>query len=174
VGFDPRRLRHGEWIVGGGAVVLAVALFALPWYGIKSPFTQTAASLGRPTSFTGWDSLSHVRWLVLATIVIGLALVWVQGTRPSPAWPATLSTIETVVAFLSALVLIYRVLINIPGNDSLLERQAGSYIGLVATFVIVYGGYASMRQEGLSERDANTDIKTLSVVPSTPDTAADS
>ena len=173
-GLRPSWLRHGEWIVGGGAVALAVALFALPWYGIKSPFPQTAASIGRPTSFTGWDSLSHVRWLVLVTIVVGLALVWLQGSRRSPAWPVTFSMIETVLAVLCSLGLIYRVLINIPGNDSLLERQAGAYIGLVATFVIVYGGYASLRQEGLSERDANTDIETVSLAARTPDAAPDS
>jgi NO-binding membrane sensor protein with MHYT domain len=174
VGFDPRRLRHGEWIAGGGAVVLAVALFLLPWYGLKSPFAPTAASLGRPTSFTGWASLSHVRWLVLATIVLGLTLALLQGVRRSPAWPVTFSVIETVFALLCSLALIYRVLINIPGNDSLLERRAGAYIGLAAALAMFYGGYASMRQEGLSERDANTDIATVSLAAGIPDTAADS
>jgi hypothetical protein len=158
VGFDPRRLRHGEWIVGGGAVALAVALFLLPWYGIKSPFAQTAASLGRPTSFDGWDSLSHIRWLVLATIVIGLALVWLQGARRSPAWPVTFSVIETVIALLCSLGLIYRVLISIPGNDGVIEPRVG----------------ASMRQEGLPVRDANTDIPTVPLAAGTPDTATDS
>jgi hypothetical protein len=174
VGFDPRRLRHGEWIVGGGAVVLAVALFLLPWYGVKGPFAQTAARLGRPTSFDGWDSLSHIRWLVLATILVGLALAWLQGARRAPALPVTFSVFATVFASLCSLALIYRVLISIPGNDSLLERRAGAYIGLAATLAMVYGGYSSMRQEGLSERDANTEIETVSLGTGAPGTARES
>jgi hypothetical protein len=174
VGFDARRLRHGEWIAGGGAVVLAVALFLLPWYGVKSPYAQAAASLGHPTSFTGWNSLSHVRWLVLITIIVGLGLVWLQGARRSPAWPATFSVIETVFALLCSLALIYRVLISIPGSDSMLEPRAGAYIGLAAVLAMLYAGYASMRREGLSERDANTDIRTVSVGAGTPTTTLDS
>jgi len=98
VQFVPSRLRRGELIAGGGAVVLAVSLFLLPWYGVRSPFGPTAASLGASTSFTGWNSLSHLRWLVLITILLALALVWLQATRPAPALPVSVSVIMTVVA----------------------------------------------------------------------------
>jgi hypothetical protein len=173
VAFDPRRLRRGEWIVGGGAVVLAVALFLLSWYGVRSPLTQTA-SLGTRTSYTGWESLSHVRWLVLITIIVGLALVWLQGTRPSPAWPVAFSVIAAVFALITTLALIYRVVINVPGEDSLLEAKAGAYVALAAAVAMVYGGYASMRKEGIAERDARTDIETVPLTAGTPDATPDS
>lgn len=159
--FVPSRLRRGELIAGGGAVVLAVSLFLLPWYGVRSPFGPTAASLGASTSFTGWNSLSHLRWLVLITILLALALVWLQATRPAPALPASVSVIMTVVALITSLALIYRVLINVPGSNSIVDRKAGGFVGLLAAIAIFYGGYASLREEGLPERDARTEIETV-------------
>lgn len=143
--------------------MLAASLFLLPWYGLKSPFGPTAASLGLTTSLDGWNGLSHLRWLLLITIVVALALVWLQATRRAPALPISFSVIVTVLALVTALALIYRVLINVPGSDTLVDRKAGGYVGLVASLAIVYGGYASMRQEGLSERDARTEVETVAL-----------
>ncbi len=70
--FDLSRLRRGEWIAGGGAVVLAAAMFLLPWYGLESPLGPTAATLGQPTSWDGWHGLTNLRWLVLVTILVAL------------------------------------------------------------------------------------------------------
>jgi hypothetical protein len=159
--FDPTRLRRGELIVGGGAVALAAAMFLLPWYGIKSPFGLTAASLGLTTSLDGWNGLSNIRWLVLVTILVAAALVWLQATRRAPALPTTFGMIVTVLGLLTVLALIYRVLINVPGANSLVDRKVGAYVGLIGSVAVFYGGYASLRGEGLSERDARTEIETV-------------
>jgi hypothetical protein len=166
--FDGSRLRRGELIAGGGAVVLLASLFGLSWYGVKSPFAPTAATLGRTTSFTGWDGLSHLRWLVLLTAVLALALVWLQAANRAPALPAAVSVILTVIALIDALALIWRVLIDVPGANSLVDRKAGAFIGLVAAIAIVYGGYRSLREEGLPARDARTEIETVKLGPATP------
>jgi hypothetical protein len=163
VDFDPSRLRRGELIAGGGAVVLAVSLFLLPWYGLRSPLGPTAASLGASTSFDGWNGLSHLRWLVLVTILVALALVWLQATRRAPALPVSASVVLTVLGFLTVLALIYRVVINVPGSDSLVDRKVGAFVGLLAAIVMTYGSYASMREEGLPGRDARTEIETVSL-----------
>jgi succinate-acetate transporter protein len=69
--------------------------------------------------------------------------------------------ILTVLALLTSLALAYRVLINVPGSNSIVDRKAGGFVGLLATIAIFYGGYASMREEGLPERDARTEIETV-------------
>jgi hypothetical protein len=166
--FDGSRLRPGELIAGGGAVVLLASLFGLSWYGVKAPLAPTAATLSRTTSFTGWDGLSHLRWLVLLTAVLALALVWLQGANRAPALPVAVSVILTVIALLDVLALIYRVLIDVPGANSPVDRKAGAFIGLVAAIAIFYGGYRSMRQEGLPKRDARTEIETVTLGPATP------
>jgi hypothetical protein len=150
--FEISRLRPGELIAGASAVALLVLMFAVPWYGVKTPLGYTAATLGVPTSFTGWDSLAHIRYLVLLTALGALALVYFQSTRRSPAIPTSLSIVLSAVAALTVLVLLYRVLVNVPGPGDL-NRRAGSYLGLLAAIGVCYGAYRSLRQEGVAPAD---------------------
>jgi Mn2+/Fe2+ NRAMP family transporter len=159
VDVDPSRLRRGEVVAGGGALVLALALFLLPVYGVTSTFAPTLASESQPTSFDGWHSLLHLRWLVLVTILVAFALVWFQSTRRAPAIPVTCSVLVTVFSLLTALALFWRVLIDPPGGY--LEVRYGGYVALVASLAMFYGGYLSMREEGLPARDARTDVETV-------------
>jgi hypothetical protein len=153
--LDPSRLRRGELIVGAGAVVLLASMFALKWYAV-SP--QAPSRLGSPTSWNGWNGLTHVRWLVLLTIACALLLVLLQATRRAPALPVSMSVIVTVLGGLTALVLLYRVVINVPGSD---DQKAGAFVGLISAFALAYGGYLSMRREGIGARDAPAAIETV-------------
>jgi len=139
--FVPARLRRGELLAGASAVVLAVLMFATPWYG----------------TVHGWDGLTHLRWLELLAIVVALALVLSQMTRPSPAIPVSLSMITTVLGDLAFLGLVYRVLINAPGPST----KVWAYLGLASGLALAYGGYLSLRQEGIAERDAVHDVETV-------------
>jgi hypothetical protein len=155
--FDPSRLRRGELIVGASAVALLACMLVLPWYGLSGAAGRTAQALGLPTSLTGWRALTDLRWLMLVTIALALALVVLQATQRAPALPVTMSVIVTVFGSITVIALVYRVLINPPG-DSFLSPKAGAYLGLISALGIAYGGYASMRQEGLSAKDVRTDI----------------
>jgi hypothetical protein len=162
--FDPSRLRRGELIAGGGAVVLVLALFVLPFYGVTSTFAPTLASESQPTSFDGWNSVADIRWLILVASLVAFALVWFQATRRAPAVPVTASVFVTVLGLLTALALVWRVLIDPPGG--VLEVRYGGYVALVAALVTFYGGFRSMREEGMSKRDARTDVETVRLTDS--------
>jgi hypothetical protein len=133
------RLRRGEWIVGVSSVVLLVSMFALTWFDV--PHSEKTQN--------GWDSLSHARWLLIITIAAGFVLVYVQASRSSPAIPVTTSLLVAVLGALSVLWLIYRLFIS-PAGD----RQAGAYVGLVAAAGIAFGGFLSVRDEGIAPADA--------------------
>lgn len=139
--FDAGRLRRGELLAGTGAVLLVVFLVAGKWYGHGA------------TSRTGWQALTALRWLLLVTIAAALALAAAQVICRSPAIPVTLSLIVALLGPISVLALIYRVLINAPAHE-----QAGAYLGLLSAVAIAYGGYLSLREEGISRRDAPRDI----------------
>jgi len=143
--FDLSRLRRGEWIAGTSALVLLACLLLLQWYG----------------SLNGWHGLTHLRWLVLLTILAALALVYSQASRRAPAIPVTMSMIVTVLAGVDAIALVYRVLIDPPGGAS--SAHAGAYLGLVSALALAYGGYRSMRTEGIAERDQVDAIETVSL-----------
>ena len=146
------RLRPGEVISGAGGVLLLVLLFGVPWYGVKSTVGPT---------ITGWDALTTLRWLLLVTIIVAVALAYFQATRSAPAIPVTLSVILTALGLLSSLALIYRVLINVPGSDSVVDARVGAYLGLAVALAILYGGYTSLRREGISPEDAPAEIETI-------------
>jgi hypothetical protein len=148
---DPSRLRRGEVIVGVSSALLLAFMFALPWYGRG----------GAATSLNAWHSLSGLRWLILLTVVAGLGLVFLQLTRRAPALPVTMSVIVMLLGGIIALALIYRVLINLPGPDGVLDAKIGAFLGLIAAWAIAVGGFLSTRQEGLTARDARTEIPTV-------------
>ena len=165
--FDPARLRKGEMIVGASAVVLLASMFALKWYGVGGSLAHTATRLGDPTSVTGWNGLSYLRWLLLVTGLAGLALVFFQATRRAPAVPVSFSVIAAVLGLLSSLALIYRVLINQPGPNNLIDQKAGGFVGLAAALVLTWGAYLSLREEGTLERDGPGEIETVRLGGST-------
>ena len=141
-------------IVGASAAVLLASMFLLSWYGPSGTLRPAAAGVAVPTSVNGWNGLTNLRWLLLLTIGCSFALVFLQAMRRTPAIPVTFSVIVTVMGILTMLALIYRVLIDIPSTHGVDEAKAGAYVGLVSAIVLVYGGYVSMRQEGIAARDA--------------------
>jgi hypothetical protein len=156
------RLRLGEAVAGLGGLVLLFSLFVTTWYGTTGPISPTAALLGASTSYNGWHALTDLRWLILITAALAIALAYFQATRRAPAIPVSLSVIVTVLALLTVLFLIYRVLINVPGPDSVIDRKAGAYLGLISSLAVLYGGSTSLRHEGIRPSDAPAEIPTVS------------
>jgi uncharacterized membrane protein YedE/YeeE len=135
---DLSRLRRGEWSVAAGSVVLLVSMLVLPWY--EGPFgAQTV---------TGWQSLIHLRWFVVVTLVASAALLYFQATRRAPAIPVTLSLIVSVLGSVCAAWLLYRVAI-----DPVAGRKVGAWVGLAGAIAIAYGGFSATRREGLAPHD---------------------
>ncbi|HEY1509243.1 MAG TPA: hypothetical protein VGF93_09600 [Solirubrobacteraceae bacterium] len=161
MGFQWSRVRLGEMIAAFAGVLLLVSMFVLPWYGYKGQLAPLAAKLGVSTTHDAWTSLSTARWLLLITIVASLALLYLQATRSSPALPAAFSLFVTLLGGLSALVLIYRVLIDVPGPNDVVTRDVGGFVGLVCSIAIAYGGYRSLREEGIAPQDAPSEIPTI-------------
>jgi hypothetical protein len=159
--LDPSRLRRGEWVAGAGALVLLASVFALPWYAVKAPYRPTASLLGVATSADGWHSLTGLRWLLVLTFISAVSLAYFQATRRAPAIPVSLSVIVSVLSLISLLALVYRVLINVPGADSVVDQRAGAYLGLLSTCAVLYGAYESLRREGIAARDAPGEIETV-------------
>jgi hypothetical protein len=84
--------------------------------------------------------------------------VFLQGTRRAPALPVSFSVFVTVLAVLTSLGLIYRVLINAPDSW---DTKPAAYLGLVSAFAVAYGGYRSMREEERSDPARTATIRTV-------------
>lgn len=145
--FSLSRLRGGEWMMGLAALALLVILFALPWYGFESVYAHNAAALGQKVHFSGWQSLSVIRVLVLILVAGAFAAFYLQARCAAPAIPVCAVVLETAFGLVVVAALIDRVLVNVP-NVHLLQAEYGGYIALALAVAIVVGGYISMRQEG--------------------------
>jgi preprotein translocase subunit SecG len=153
--LDRTRLRRPELIVGVGGLVLLGSMLLLPWYTLTEVTGPPGPQYFIQISVDGWHGLNHAHWLLLVTILVAFALVFFQLSRRAPAIPVTLSLVVAVLGALSILWLIYRVLINPPGS-----RDVGGFIGLLSAAAITYGGYASVRLEGIAPGDAPSEIPT--------------
>lgn len=156
--FELSRLRSGEWIAGVSALVLLIVMFAVPWYGLKGSAAHSAGAVGISTSINGYNEFTHLSWLILLTIIVVFALFFLQATRPAPALPASFSVIALVLCVLTTLWLIYRVVLNVPSGDGLLEQKYGAYVGLACALVMTYGAFRSLREEEHPDTERNARI----------------
>ena len=153
------RLRWPEWVVGAGGVVLLGSM-PLPWY-TRAP---SSGRWGRrrlpPQSVDGWHGLGHERWLIVATGLAAFNLVFLQARQRAPALPVAATALAAPLGVGSTVWLIARVWIAPPS-----EREIGSPIGLLGAAAIAYGGYKSIRLEGIAPADAPSEIPTISLEP---------
>jgi hypothetical protein len=153
--FDRSRLRWPEWTVGAGSLVLLGSMLLLPWYQLTESTPPPGPQYFITNSVDGWNGLQHARWLILVTIVAGIALFVFQATRRAPAIPVTMSLVVMVLGGLTVLWLLYRVAIDPAGG-----RKLGGWVGLLAGCAITYGGYKSLRLEGIAPSDGPDQIAT--------------
>jgi hypothetical protein len=143
--FGRSSLRVGVLLAAAGALLLAVLMFAVKWYGPGA----IAAGQVVATSINGWHALTHLRWLMVLTVASVLALVIVAATTRRRALRVALSAIVTLLGLASLLWLGYRVFISIPPG-----QKPAAYIAVACAVAIFLGGGLSAYEEWTSENAA--------------------
>jgi hypothetical protein len=151
--FDLSRLRLGEKIAAGAAVLLFVLMF-FDWYSVS----VDAGPLGDfSVGGSAWQVFGFIDLYLFVVILAAIALAVLTATERTPALPVTASVIVTALASLGTLLVLYR-LIDTPVGDVPdgvdVGRTIWAFLGLIAVAAIAYGGYLSMRDEGTSLSDA--------------------
>ncbi len=147
------RLRSGEVLIAVAVVVMLVALFGLSWYG------ASAGPGGRIAAANGWNGAPHLHWLLAIAILVGLALVIAQAACRAPAVPASLDVVGTVIALITVLWLILRVVIDAPAH-----QLFGPWLELIGAVGLLTGAFLSIRQEGIAEADGPGEIPVVELV----------
>jgi hypothetical protein len=141
------RLRQGALISAGSALVLLVVMFATKWYGVDEIPGRVATRTQVTHATNAWHSLSIVRWLMLVTIIIAVGTVLLHGSQRSHGSKTNTGALVAILGSITAAVLIYRVLIDLPSAGSVVDQKFGAIIGVVAAIGIAVGGYESMLEE---------------------------
>jgi hypothetical protein len=151
--FDPNRLKFGDLIAGGGAVVLFISLF-LDWYNVS---IEGAGKLGNLGGGNAFDALGigPIFLLLVALAVIAIVVMRALGVE-TPQLPAPLSTIILGLGALAALYVLFRLLITpdadgggFVDNDRIdVGRSFGIFLAFLSTLAITAGGFLSARERG--------------------------
>lgn len=165
MGFRLSRLRAGEWLIGLSSLALLVILFVVPWFGLPSAYAHAAASLGAASSFSGWESLSVIRWLILVLGLGGLLCWYLQGRCLAPALPICAVVLESALAVVTVIALYYRVIIAGP-VVAVAHDDPAAFVGLALAVAILAGTFVSMRQDQAPSPGSVVEIERLSVAPS--------
>jgi hypothetical protein len=131
----------GQLVSTAGAVALLALMFAVKWYGIAGVTGPFASRSGISSSEDGWHALTTLRWLMLATVVVTVCAAVARASGRS----ADLSPAVIALGGLTAALLVYRVLIDLPHPADVEDQKVGAFLGLLSALGTAYGGYESRR-----------------------------
>jgi hypothetical protein len=159
-----RRLRSGELLAGGGAVVLFVVLF-LDWFRpeVQPRITETSGRVVGPEQhLSGWTSLG---WLMLVVLLVVIVLaMWLALSTllaATVSQPVAAGVILSAVSAIALGALVVRVTIAQPGlgiglRDDLVAVRAPAYVGIAALAVILVGAWMSVGDERTDAPESRT------------------
>ena len=169
-----RRLRIGEWIVGGSGVLLLVSLF-LPWWGIEgrwrglgpggpveASYFDDSAPISTLTNFDAWQVFSVTDVLLALLGILAIVVCAVVARSPAAGVGLTAEALLTLLSIVMTIVVVIQILttpdvLEVPAPIPNASLEIGAWLGLLATFGILFGLLAAMRDERLSKPGELTD-----------------
>ena len=158
---DPRAaLTHGEVIAGSAALLLLILMFATRWYGVAG-IPGTSAHAQAVGTENAWRALTVVRWVMLLAVAAATASLAVHLTRASRSTVALLRLTVAVLGSLTALLLSYRVLIDLPSPSDVVDQKLGAVLGVLCAYGIAIGGFEAIREQRARTKPAvRTSVET--------------
>jgi hypothetical protein len=147
------RAPTGELLSVVSALALLVLMFAVRWYGVVRRPGRPGGQ-GHQTAVGVWGELPVLRWLMLLTALFVLGSVAIRISQRSHGSQTNASPLVTLLGTLTAVLLIYRVLVDLPSRHSVVDVKVGGFLGLVAAFGIALGGFESVREQRLRRAGA--------------------
>jgi hypothetical protein len=144
---EPRPLHalQAELIATTGAILLLVSLLFFKWFGVGGPVGRFAPRAVATGSEGAWHTLTALRWLALLTIVVALVPLPARSARRWFDRPRGTNAAVAALGGVTALLLGYRVLVDLPDSHRVVDQKAGAIIGLLGALLIAVGGLESMR-----------------------------
>jgi hypothetical protein len=166
--FDIKRIKPSEFIGFAGAVIMAVALFLLPWFSSSCASKAAALASGgsggcNPNSkielasgfikygtFTGWETYTYIRYLLLAACIAPFVLAYIIIRGYALSWrTGEVTMIVGMVAF--ALIILDGIILGRPGGNKKnavdISIEYGYLVGLLGAFLMAYGGFRRQSED---------------------------
>jgi hypothetical protein len=142
-----RRADGGELVSAIAALALAGLMFGTAWYGVAGVPDPTYARPALSRAVDGWNALSVGRWLILATIVVALGSLVIHATQHGHGARTDTGRVVGLLGGLTSAMLVWRVLISLPGPE-VTDQKLGAVLALLCALAVALGGLESMRFTG--------------------------
>jgi hypothetical protein len=143
----PPRIYRGELTSSIGALLLLALMFLTKWYGVAGVPDPSAARPAVSTAENAWTGLSSVRWVMLITIMAALGSVVLHASQRSHGARTDTSRALAGLGSLTSVLLLYRVLIDLPDASRVIDQKLGAFLGLICALGIALGGFESIREQ---------------------------
>jgi hypothetical protein len=131
---DVQRLEREEIIAVAGGLLLAIAVF-LTWYTTQNRFARIDGMRG---NLSAWETLSVLRFLLLAAAAAPFILAWIVVRGHALSWPrGELTAVVGITAF--TLVLLRGVVIKPGEPTSQIGLGVGWWLALLGAAVMLVG-----------------------------------
>jgi hypothetical protein len=140
---DDNSIKRSSWIAGVGAVILLFSTF-LNWWNATSSALKAANALGEPVSahVSGWDTGTLGKLVFFTALIAIIAVVVDQSDVDTSGSPYAIPVVVLCAGALSVLLVVLRLL----DTPSSVNRAFGLYIALIASVVLLYGGWLKLQE----------------------------
>ncbi len=151
--MDVSKLRRGEVVAVIGGLILAIGLF-IKWYESVSPLAEIAGVKGRGT-YSGWDTHTLMRWLLLLAAIAPLILAWIIIRDHALSWPR--GQLTSVVAIAAIGLLFYNGIVDRPGDpSSQIELEWGWYVAFAGAVLMLVGSVMRQQESEIKRKPPGT------------------
>ena len=152
-GSPAPRIYRGELTSAVAAVTLLALMFLTKWYGVAGVPDPSAARPAVSSAEDAWNGLTVVRWIMLLTILVALGSVVLHASQRAHGTRTDTSLPVLAMGSLTAVLLIYRVLVYLPQASRVIDQKLGAVLGLLAAIGIALGGMESVHENRSLRRD---------------------
>ncbi|HEV7399514.1 MAG TPA: hypothetical protein VGN84_04525 [Solirubrobacterales bacterium] len=151
------KLSVGEKIAGGSAIALFIFMF-LNWFGAEVSGVGGFSGSVSGEAGNAWDTLDFIPIVLLIAVIAALVMAGLRLADSVYEPPVPMSTAVTVLGVVSVLLILFRIVdpptfASFGGVSVDATLSIGIFLGLIAAGGIAYGGYSTMREEGITFGD---------------------
>jgi hypothetical protein len=136
-------LARGELPGAALALALAISMFAVKWFGVDGLPTGRGASVG---AVDAWNGLSILRWLMLATVLAVAGSLALHLAQRGHGAKTDTSLLVAILATLTAALLAYRVLVDLPDPPSVVDQKLGALGGVACAIGVAVCSWETVRE----------------------------
>jgi hypothetical protein len=141
------RVHVGELVSAISALLLLVLMFAVKWYGVAGVPDPSYARPAVSGAENAWNGMTGIRWIMLATVIAAVGSVALHASQRTHGTRTDTSRVVAALGTITALLLVYRVLISLPGGGTVIDQKLGAILGLACALGIAWGGYESVIEQ---------------------------